>query len=176
VVLSPGVVAAIVTGFFSLASACLCFKLATAASKPRSPQYKWLAIGFLLPVISVLILLCLRKRGHFDASAPSYSSQTSFPNAPYGSAPNGYAQSVPYIAAPNDVSSTQQYVSPNDASDTQQYVSPIQDHAPAAGYFSAPYGQAGYDHQSNQMLLAQQGYSYSHDPPPAYPYYNTANI
>ena len=115
VVLSPAEAAAVVIGFLSLVSAAMCYKSATAASKPRRPQYKWLAIRFLLPVISVLILFCLRKTRHFD-SAPSLSNQPSFPGVPYASAPHDDPPSARYSTAPNPPASVYH------DSNTHQYV------------------------------------------------------
>ena len=168
VVFSPGEAAGIVIGFFSLVSAAMCYKSATAASKPRSPQYKWLAIGFLLPVVSVLILFCLRKRGHFD-SAPSHSNQSSFPSVSYASAPNDNPQSGPYSPAPT----LSAYAC--DVSSTQQYSYQSQDPVPPAAYISA-YGQAGSGYQDTQMPYAQQSYVYSQSPPPTHPYQSIGNI
>ncbi len=141
VVISPPEVAGIVIGVLSLVSAAMCYKAATAASKPRTPQYKWLAFGFFLPVVSVLILFCLRKRGHFDSPALVHSSQSSFPSVPYSSALNGSAQSAAY---------------------SPQGPAPPTAHTSAYGQGSAPY-------LDTQILYAQQGYVYSQSPSPAYP-------
>ncbi len=161
VVLAPPEVAGIVIGVLSLVSAAMCYKAATAASKPRTPQYKWLAFGFFLPVVSVLILFCLRKRGHFDSSALADSSQSSFPSVPYSSALNDSAQSAAYSPAPSPA------VAVDDVSSTQQYVFQNQHPALPAAHTSA-YGQAGAPYLDTQMLYAQQGYVYS-QAPPAYP-------
>ena len=149
VVLSPAEAAAVVIGFLSLVSAALCYKSATAASKPRRPQYKWLAIGFLLPVISVLILFCLRKTGHFD-SAPSLSNQPSFPGVPYASAPHDDPPSARYSPAPNPPASVYH------DSNTHQYVYQRLDPVPPAAQHINAYGQDGSGYQDAQMPYAQQ--------------------
>ena len=148
VVFSPAEAAAIVTAFLSLVSAAMCYKSATAASKPRRPQYKWLAIGFLLPVISVLILFCLRKTGHFD-SAPSLSNHSSFPAVAYASAPGDDPLSGRYSPAPNPPASV------HHESSTHQYVYHSQDPVPPAAYINA-YGQDGSGYQDTQMPYVQQ--------------------
>ena len=172
--LSPGAIAGIVIGFLCLLSALLCYSQSKKFGASSQDQKKWLLIGLVLPVVSVVVLHVLARRGHFDKK--SATSPVQMPaayeqnSAPYtgnptseNQAPQGYGGGAPSAPAPTAYS-TQQYVTPAPYS---PYDQPQPYGATSADYSntSAPYGQ-------------QQGYGY---PPQGYssappPYSNVAGV
>jgi hypothetical protein len=174
--LSQGAIAGIVIGFLCLLSALLCYSQSKKFGASSQDQKKWLLIGLVLPIVSVVVLHVLARRGHFaknsitsPAQLPSAYAQNSAPytgnpTSENQAPPQGYGGGAPSAPAPAAYS-TQQYVSPAPYS---PYDQPQPYGATSADYSntSAPYGQQ------------QQGYGY---PPQGYssappPYSNVAGV
>jgi hypothetical protein len=156
--LSPGAIAGIVIGILAIVSALACYTQSRKLGASFKDQQKWLLIGLFLPVVSIVVLNVLAKRGHFAKyrvtspvplpTAYEHSSDQYSGNPPTASETplGGYGGNAPNASAPTTFN-TQQFVSPAPYSSYDQpqpYSSASADYSNA----SAPYGQ-------------QQGYGYT---------------
>ena len=113
VLLTPASIAGIAIGAAALVSALVCYEI--ASSHYNSRQYEWAVIGMLLPLVAILIIFCIAKRGASqktddnviakqmqDMKHAHIAAHTSIaypPSAPhgrppaYGQASNGYSPS-----------------------------------------------------------------------------------
>jgi hypothetical protein len=164
-VLSPGAIAAIVIGALAGSSALLCYSQSRKLGASSRDQAKWLLLGLVLPVVSVVVLIVLARRGHFTKvhvtspvqSPPAYEQYSDAATASETPHAQDYGGGSSVPSAPAEYN-TQQYVSP---APYNTYDPPQPYSATSADYnsSSAPYGQQ------------QQGYgyppqSYSSAPPP----------
>jgi hypothetical protein len=80
-------------GLASAASATTCYAEARVATgRDRLTKWKWLFIGLLLPLISIVLVCYLQRKGHFNSSAHAQSSAPSGPaplSAPHDSVSHG---------------------------------------------------------------------------------------
>jgi hypothetical protein len=87
--MTAAVFAGIAVGILALISAALCYWRATVYAGSR--QFKWIFAGLFLPVLSVIIVEILAKKGHFGSSVHEQSAAAGTANAP----------TDPHSAAPN---------------------------------------------------------------------------
>jgi hypothetical protein len=170
--LSEEAVAGIVIGVLSGVSAIVCYSQSKKLGASSLDQKKWLLAGLVLPVVSVVVLNVLARRGHFAkkrVAVPAHVTDAREQNsASYAENPTAGSQPLSYGAHPNEPApvaySTQQYLSPNPYSPNdlpQPYVGTSSDYS-NAGTSSGQ--QQGYGYPS-------QGYS---NAPP--PYSNVARV